>query len=386
MFLSCAEFSGDLHGSSLARALKRQSPELSLVGIGGEKLRAASVNVLMDSTHWGVIGGTEVLKIIPALYRRLGELKKIFLELKPDAVVLVDYPGFHYRVAKTAKEAGLKVFYYIPPMLWGRKGNRGAKMAKVCDLIMPIFPQEEKLYQAQGARAVFVGHPLRDETVVRKSRDEIRRDFGMGSFSPVVGLLPGSRDQEMKSLFPAMLGAAQKIRDAHPECFFPVACALPHLKPRLEEVVSSLTLKGFPVKIIEGRTHEVMKACDFLMCASGTVTLEAALLGTPLVILYKVSALTAFLAKKFVLKDVVIGLPNIVSGEVFVPELLQENMKPDRIASTVLSYLNDESKLAGMREKLAGVRDRLASGNAAENAASLILKEISRETSAPSPA
>lgn len=363
----------------LARRLKQLSPGVKLSGIGGEKLKEAHVDVLMDTSSWGVIGGTEVLKIIPVLYRRLKELKIILRDMKPDGVVLVDYPGFHVRLAKTCKELGLKVFYYVPPMLWGRKGRRGEKIAKVCDMVFPIFPEEEKLYKEQGARAVFVGHPLRDEVNVEKSVKEIREELGIQECSPVIGLLPGSRMQEVSALISPMLGAAEKIKKVFPRAGFLAACASTHVKPVLEQGAASLTQSGFPVKIIEGKTHEVMKCCDFLMCASGTATLEASLMGTPLVILYKVSRLTAFLAKKFVLREVVIGLPNIVSGKMIVPELLQENVRADRIAQTVLFYLRDGSRLSEMKENLARIPLLLGEGDAAGNAAKRILKELSLE-------
>lgn len=377
LFISCAERSGDLYGSLLARKLKELSPDLKLSGIGGEKLKEASVDVLMDTSSWGVIGGTEVLKIIPMLYKRLKELKSILQNMKPDGVVLIDYPGFHMRLAKVCKELGLKVFYYIPPMLWGRKGRRGEKLAKVCDVVFPIFPEEEKLYREQGARAVFVGHPLRDELSVEKSMQDIRSDFNVSGFSPVIGLLPGSRLQEVRALFPSMLGAAEKIKADFPDACFLAACASHFVLPALKQCASSLTDKGFPVKLIEGKTYEVMKCCDFLMCASGTATLEASLFGTPMVILYKVSKLTAFLAQKLVLREVIIGLPNIVSGNRIVPELLQDEANPDAVSRTVLSYLKDERKLTDMRENLSRIPSLLGKGGAAKNAAAFILKELS---------
>lgn len=379
LFISCAELSGDLHGSLLARKLKELSPDLKLSGIGGEKLKEASVDVLMDTSSWGVIGGTEVLKIIPMLYKRLKELKSILQNMKPDGVVLIDYPGFHMRLAKVCKELGLKVFYYIPPMLWGRKGRRGEKLAKVCDVVFPIFPEEEKLYREQGARAVFVGHPLRDELSVEKSVQDIRSDFDVSGFSPVIGLLPGSRLQEVRALFPPMLGAAEKIKAEIPDACFLTACASHYVLPALKQCASPLTEKGFPVKLIEGKTYEVMKCCDFLMCASGTATLEASLIGTPMVILYKVSKLTAYLAQKLVLREVIIGLPNIVSGKRIVPELLQVEVNPDAVSRTVLSYLKDERKLMDMRENLAKISLLLGKGGAAKNAAAFILKELSLE-------
>lgn len=358
------------------------SPQLQLAGIGGEKLKAAGVNVLMDTSLWGVIGGTEVLKIIPTLYRRLKELKRILREMKPDGVVLIDYPGFHVRLAKVCRELGLKVIYYVPPMLWGRKGKRGVKIAKVCDLVLPIFPEEEKLYKEQGARAVFVGYPLKAQAAVKEGKEELRKQFSIPEHSPVIGILPGSRLQEVHSLFAPMLGAAEKISHEFPRACFLVACASPHVLPVIERHLLSLTIRNFHVKIIEGKTHEVMKACDFLMCASGTAALEASLIGTPLIILYKVSKLTAFLAKKLVLKEVVIGLPNIVSGKMIVPELLQENVHEEKIAHTVLSYLNDERKLLEMKENLRQIPSLLGDGDAAQNAAALILKELCLETAA----
>lgn len=364
------ETSGDLHGASLARAIRTLRPDVELLGVGGGKMKAAGVRLVRGIERLDAMGmvGLAQLRAAVCTYRTLAR----FLRENPlDAVVFIDNPGLNLRLARTAKKAGHRVFYYIAPQIWAWHGSRIRLIARVVDHMIVILPFEEALYRRAGIRCDFVGHPLLDAVAPSYDRAELRKRFGVEGATRVIGLLPGSREKEVRALLPMMLEAAARLAREDAGIQFLVAQASSISAELIEELSAGTTVK---VKTLPDQPNEVMAASDLLLVASGTATLQAAVIGTPIVLVYHASWLTYWIARWLITVDC-IGLVNIVAGRRIIPELIQQDATGERLAGEARRLLHDQAAYNEMRAALRIVREQLGEPGASRRAAELILEE-----------
>ncbi|MBI4279457.1 MAG: lipid-A-disaccharide synthase [Armatimonadetes bacterium] len=363
IFIVAGEVSGDLHAAHLAREILVQAPDLHLVGVGGPHMRASGVEVLVETTDWGVIGYLEAYLRLPLFARRLALILDLIARRSPDLLLLVDFPGFNLQLARRLRR--LPIVYYIPPMAYGRRGDRAAKIAPLGMRLLTIFPFEAEAYARAGADVAFVGHPSVDLARGPEDRGAVRRALGVPEDAPAVGLLPGSRWQEIRGLLPVMLGAAARIRGALPGARY----LLPLASARFGTLVHGMVgRRGLPVTVVEGRARDVLAASDVVITASGTATLEAALLATPMIVVYRVSWLTWIVAH-WVTSLKFAALPNILADRAIVPELFRGDVNPERLAAEVLALLRDDARRQTMREALWQVTRALGEPGAIARAA-----------------
>ena len=363
------EASGDLHGAHLVREMKAADPALTFCGVGGQNLEAEGVRLIARSSEMAVVGFTEVfskLRFIAGVFFRL---RGMLRAEKPDLLILVDYPDFNLRLAAAAKDAGVPVFYYISPQVWAWRKNRVHRIRQVVDRMAVILPFEKDVYAQMGVDVDFVGHPLLDAVRRTRSRQEALGAFGLRDAWPIVALLPGSREKEVTALLPEMAGAAGILaRDFEGAQFvLPLADTV---DPGLAEAI--LRRHAVPVTVVPGQMYDAVGLADAAMVASGTATLETALLGTPLVIAYRTSPLTAAIGRR-VIRVKHIGLVNLIAGRTLAPELIQEDATAPRLAAEVKAILADPRRSDAIRRELAGIRQKLGEPGAARRAAAIAL-------------
>lgn len=368
LVIAAGEASGDLHGADLARALSALDPDIELSGMGGVRMAAAGVHLIVDAATMGMIGLVEILGRVPALWRAYRRMRSFLNQERPDLLVLIDYPDFNFWLARAARHIGVPVVYYISPQIWAWRRGRIRTLRRLIRRILVIFPFEEAIYRAAGVPVTFVGHPMLDRLQNIPGRAEARIRLGLDQQTRVVGLLPGSRRSEIRSHLPTLLGAAARVRVKTPVTFlWGVADDV-----RPEEVEELLQGSPIPVMPVRGHTYAVMRAADLLVTASGTATLEAGLLGTPMVIVYRLAWVTWWIGKLLV--DVpAIGMVNLVTGRQVAPELLQGDFTADRVAQEVLRLLEHPEGLAQARNSLEGLAARLGGTGATGRAAEAIL-------------
>jgi lipid-A-disaccharide synthase len=363
------EPSGDLHASNLVKDLKALRPDLAFFGLGGSLSAGAGVDIISDMSGLALVGVAEVVKNILAVgdvYKKL--LARIDSE-RPDLAILVDYPGFNLRLAKELKRRSIPVAYYISPQVWAWGMERIETIKKCVEKIIVFFRFEEELYKKRGIDVEFVGHPLVDTVKVMSQKTDTLERYGLSKDKVTVALLPGSRRMEVGNLLPVMLSASKIIRWARGKTQFVVA-RHPDLPEEIfAEVIRSSRLDAV---VATGDTYNVLAAADFAIVASGTATLETAMIGTPFVIVYKAHLLT-YLAYLAVSRTPFLGLVNIIAGKAVVPELLQYNAVPRKIAEAALSIMSDEAAKETMRKDLTAVAALLGSPGASLRAASAIL-------------
>jgi lipid-A-disaccharide synthase len=365
------EASGDLHGSTLARALTTLMPDLRLAGMGGARMAAAGVRLVQRADRVNVVGGTEALGRLPALWRAFQTLRRQLRDRRPGALVLIDFPEFNMRLARVARRLRVPVVYFVAPQLWAWRRGRVRAMARDVSRVLAIFPFEVGLYQEAGVPVEFVGHPLLD--VLPSLEREAARTGLAGERETLVGLLPGSRDAEVRRHLPVLLGAARRIAARRPGTRFvvPVASTIDAAAVRATVRPSEL-----PIDVRPGEAYRVMAAADLLLVASGTATLEAACYGTPMVVLYKLSAVSHRIARILVRGVSHISLPNIVAGREVVPEFIQARATSDAVAAAALRVLEDDVARAAQRAALLEVRVRLGEAGAGLRAARAVLREL----------
>lgn len=367
VFFSAGEASGDVHAAAVAAALRTLRPDCKLYGMGGEHMRRAGVEIIRDIADLGVIGVAEVLANLPRFFRLRSELVQWLREERPDVLVCVDYPGFNMRLAHAAKELGIPVVYYIAPTIWAWHRSRGYAIARDTVAVACIFPMEEAAYREMGANAEFVGHPLLDTVRPTRTPAEAAAYFGAVPQEKQLLLLPGSRRQEVHGLLPQMLRAAEELAQDYPlHCYLPRAGTIS--RAELEELLAGVSV---PVTITEDGLYNLMQICDAAIAASGTVTLEAALMRLPTVLVYRVNPLTYWLGRRLVRLSH-IGLPNIVAAKEVIPELLQGEVTAPRIAAPIRRWWEDPAAAAQVRAELAGIRERLGGPGAVRRVARLI--------------
>ncbi|MBP2639130.1 MAG: lpxB [Firmicutes bacterium] len=369
IMLSVGEASGDLHGASLAKALKALQPDISLLGMGGAGMRSAGVDIVYDIADLGVMGFVEVVRNLRKMFRLRDMLTEVMERERPDVLVVIDYPGFNMRLAAVAKRLGIPVVSYISPSVWAWGRGRAKGVAETVTKVAAIFSFEAEVYREAGADVTFVGHPLLDIVQPQWSKEEAERYFGINPEQPVVLLLPGSRRHEIDRLLPPMLEAAVKISQTIPDCqfFLPVASTISR------EIIENM-LRAYPVNVhlTDGYTYDLMNIADLALATSGTVTLEAALLQLPSVVIYKTAFLTYLIGKALVRIDN-ISLPNIVAGRRILPEFLQDAVTADNLVAAALPMLMDPAVREENRADLAEVRRLLGEPGAVKRVAELVL-------------
>ncbi|HUS59113.1 MAG TPA: lipid-A-disaccharide synthase [Planctomycetota bacterium] len=354
LLIVAGESSGDLHGAALASALLELEPHLKITALGGPLMQQAGAELLADLTAHAVVGLFEGMRNLSRIYSTYRSVIQHMKTNRPDAVVLIDYPEFNLRLARRAGKLGIPVIYYISPQVWAWRQWRVKLVQRYVDRMLVIFPFEEEFYRRHGVdRVEFVGHPLLDTLATVPDRQMARADLGLGENETVIGLLPGSRKKEFESLFPILAESARIIKEnlGRPVTFL---CAK---APSLDDSLAERYLAGtdLDIRMVSGDTYRVMRSSDLLLAASGTATVEAMVLGTPMIVVYRVSILTWILFIRL-MKVSRYAMVNIVAGDEIVPEFIQWNATPDRIAREALAMFQGD--------RLQQVSDNLARATA----------------------
>jgi lipid-A-disaccharide synthase len=367
IMIVAGEASGDMHGANLVREMLNLDPMLNFYGIGGNRLRKEGVDLLANASDMAVVGLTEVVSKLGSILKIMGMMKRSLDERRPDLVILIDYPDFNIPLAKAAKKRGIKVFYYISPQVWAWRKSRIGQIKKTVSKMAVILPFEVETYRQKGFGVNYVGHPLLDMVKLNYSKQESRKKFGLSEDEITVGILPGSRTSEVRILMPELLRAAQILKREMPDLQFVLPLADTLEETSVTEIISGFNVK---VKVVSGHTYDVISCADLALVASGTATLETALLGVPMIIVYKISLLSYFIGRLFVhVKN--IGLVNIIAGKTIVPELIQGDASGKRIAAESLSILKNGERRQKMIKELEAIRARLGEPGAARRAAQI---------------
>lgn len=366
------EASGDLHGANLVRELLNLDPNIKFFGMGGDMMKDAGVHITYHVRDMAIMGIFEVISKLPLIKKAMKDMEDLMSIIKPDAIILIDYPGFNLRLAKKAEARGIKVIYYISPQVWAWHKSRVKTIARVVDRMMVVFPFEVPIYEKAGVNVDFVGHPLMDVVPYQRDPLEARKGLGFNSSDRVIGLLPGSRKREVDSLLPEMIQAARLIskKSEGVRSVIPVANTLD-----ISYIKGFTAGSGLDIQVFSGRAYDVMAASDLILIASGTATLEAAIIGTPMIMAYKLASLTYFIGRRLV--DLEFGsLPNIIAGKGIIPELVQGNATGERMAEEALRMLGDNEYLASMKSELGKVRETLGGPGASRRAAEIVYRAV----------
>ncbi|NOR43406.1 MAG: lipid-A-disaccharide synthase [Gammaproteobacteria bacterium] len=366
------EASGDAHAARLVNELKKLDDSISFRGMGGDNLRKANVDVFIDMAELAVVGIVEVLLKYNMIKGELNKLKQNITDNPPDLLILVDYQEFNQRLAAYAKSIGIKVLFYIGPQVWAWRPKRVYKMGKIVDHMAVILPFEKKLYEDADVPVTFTGHPLTNEVLIDKTKQQARTQLNIDE-KTTLGLFPGSRSGEIKRVLPILLETAKLIKKDKPDIQFllPVANTVKDedLAP-FDHAINELS-----VITTKESFHDVIQACDVILTASGTATLEIGLLEVPMVIVYKIAALSHFILK-FLVSIKHLGLVNIIPGKEIVREFIQQNAKPEDIKKEALKLLNDKTYYDSMQHELSLIRQQLGDGDGSKNVAKLAYKMI----------
>ncbi len=389
IMIVAGEPSGDLHASHVARRLTALRPDITLFGMGGDQMEEASVTLDFHIRDSAVMGFADVITALPMFLRKQAHLKRRIRERRPDVLLLVDFAEFNMPLAKFARKHGVPVVYYIPPKAWAWRAKRAQKLAKWANLVAAIFPFEAEFYRNAGANAEFVGHPLVDFAQTSLTTQASRQHLNLkGSGletpltddenTPVIGLMPGSRRSEIQHIFPVMLRAAANIAQVYPnaEWILPLAPGISQeliVKYQQEQNQSGIQIPH--IKIVEDVTYPAMRASTLLLVTSGTATLEAACIGTPMIIVFRTASLNWHIVRSLTPLERS-GLPNLIAGRDIVPELLQTELTPSALTNLSLDFLQNPQKRETQREALQKVHAQLGTAGAAERTADLVFSMI----------
>lgn len=369
VLIIAGEASGDLYGGNLVKAIRTVDPSIFFLGVGGPSMKEAGVELLRHAEEMAVVGLPGVKRLLTIL-EAFKEVSASLIHWRPDLIILIDYPEFNLMVAGRAKRHGIPVMYYVSPQIWAWRSGRINTIRSRVDRMVVILPFEEKMYQEAGVNVSFVGHPLLDLIEAENKGEPLYRGSSEEGSPRLIGLLPGSRNSEISRLLPVMLDTATILVDMIPEIQFLVPLA-PTISR--EQVHPYLNGRDLPLTLVTDSTHEVIQACEMIIAASGTVTLEAAILGTPLVVVYKVNPLTYWLGKRLVQVNHV-ALANIIAGETVAPELLQRDVTPERIAQESFNILSDSKRQEWIKKRLQDVHQELGTPGASDKAAAIALE------------
>lgn len=372
VMLVSGESSGDQHAANLFLELKKQHPNAQGIGMGAKKMAAAGIEIYYDSSNLGVIGIVEVIKRYREIRSALKAMKQLLIEQRPDLLICVDYKEFNFKLATFAKQQGIKVLFYVSPQIWAWRPGRVVKYGKVIDMMAVIFPFEVPFYEKENVPVRYVGHPSVDKVHPQYSKEESFKLFGLTTYQPVIGLLPGSRTDEINRMLPIMLQAAEKIQHALPDVQF--------VLPQADSVSDQLLQNSFQhskvhIKAINNQFYDTVQCCDAVMTVSGTATLEIALLDIPMLVTYKLSTLT-YLFAKILVDTPFIGLPNIIAEKPIVKEFIQQDATPDKLAQEILHILADKDYAQAIHTGLKQVKITIGQGGGSENMAKLALEML----------
>lgn len=372
IMIVAGEASGDLHGAHLVRALKQQQPRLEICGVGGSHLKAEGVSLLSNSDELAVVGVFEVVKKLKTVWRVYKQLSRYLSERRPDVLILIDYPEFNLRLARVAHQLGIPIVYYISPQVWAWRSNRVKLIRRLVTKMIVIFPFEQAFYKSYGVDVKWVGHPLVESVKPSQTKDAFCQQHALNPTQPIIGLLPGSRESEVERLLPVMLEAAQRIRSQKPETQFvlPLAASLE------QSALFQVSLPLF-VRLVRQQTYDAIHAADLVVTASGTATVETAILETPMIITYIVSPLTYWLGRLFI-NVPFIGMVNLIANKQIAKELIQTQVTSEAIAQEVFTLLQQPEKLENLRQELRMVHQKLGEPGAAERAAAVILEVLKK--------
>ena len=368
LMIVAGEPSGDAHAAALVQALQKKT-QIKYFGATGPLMRAAGVETVVNSDELAIMGILEVAQVFPKFVAAFRKLKAAAIERKPDAVILVDWPEFNLRLASSLHRRGLKVIYYISPQLWAWRPRRINRIHRDVDLLLSILPFEAEWFKARGVDHVeYVGHPLAGQVRPRINRKEFCEQHDLAPDKPIVAFLPGSRRKELQRILPPMAAAIRKLKDTHPEIQPVIVVAPSRTVEETKEILSSLN----SILLVHGQTREALAAADAAAIASGTATLEGALLETPMVVVYKESAVNWHTLGRLITVPHY-GLVNLVAGTEIATELMQTDLTPDRLVQEIIKLL-DPKRNETAREEMRRVRNRLGEAGASERAADFVLK------------
>lgn len=373
IFFSVGEPSGDQHAAHLIHELKRRRPGIECVGYGGPLMESAGCKLHYPLTDLAVMGFLRVLPLIFQFLRLARDAGRYFRETPPDAVVLIDFPGFNWWIARHAKKAGVPVFYYMPPQLWAWMGWRVRRVRKFVDHVLCGLPFEQEWYAKRGVRADYVGHPFFDEAADYRLDNEFCESWSNRSMR-IIGILPGSRSHEVEHNFPHMLKIMERLHQKHPTVHFLVACYKEPQRRRCMELAAAADLV-LPINYCVGRTPEIIQTAECCLMVSGSVSLELLARGTPAVVIYNISRVLAFL-RPYTVKIPFITLPNLIAGRALYPEWVTSgNVAPalEEVGATLDGWLSDPEKLKQVRSDIAALRATAAQTGATARTAQLIL-------------
>jgi lipid-A-disaccharide synthase len=382
ILIVAGEASGDAHGARLVAEIRQVLPQAQFVGIGGEALASQGVKLLARAEDLAVVGLTEVAGRLPAVVGALREVGRVLKRRRPALTILIDFPDFNFLVARLAKWHRVPVMYYISPQVWAWRRHRVRTIARLVARMVVIFPFEEDFYRGEGVPVTFVGHPFMETLPDLPPRADLLKGWGLDPARLTLALLPGSRGSEIERHLPTLLAAAKLIGQAVPEVQFLLPLASTAPREMVEETVKSI-LGGGPgdeaavpfLKIIPGQAYAALAAAHLAVVASGTVTVEAALAGTPSIIVYRLAPVTYKVAKLLIRVEH-IGMANLLAGEGLYPELIQADLTPERLAKEVLEWLREPQRLEHVRQGLARVVERLGPPGASERAARVAVELI----------
>jgi len=385
IMISCGEPSGDLYAGALAAEMLRREPGAAIFGLGSQRFAASGARLVADFQGLSVTGLTEALRVLPRSLAVLRRLVAAARAERPNVFVAIDFPDFNFRLMTALARLDIPIVYYISPQLWAWRAGRMATMKRLVDRVLVIFPFEEPLYRREGVPVEFVGHPLVDLTHVDEPRASLLGGYGLVANAPTVALLPGSRINELRRIVPGMAASLPLIRARVPNVQFVVAAA-PNLPDALFEPLIDAAPGGAPGRpiIIRNRTDDVLAACDVVIPASGTATVQAALHERPMVVVYRLSPLTYTIGKPFVRVDTY-AMANLVAGSRIVPELIQSDFTPARVAEEAVRFLTDRDLYERTRFALRAVREKLGGPGASGRAAEAVLAVARARSSNPSP-
>lgn len=365
--LVAGEASGDILGSGLMRAIKARHPEVEFIGVGGPLMEAEGMVSHFPMERLSVMGLVEVLGRLRELLAKRKDLVQTLIDQKPDVFIGIDAPDFTLNIELQLRRAGIKTVHYVSPSVWAWRQKRVLKIREGCDLMLTLLPFEARFYEEKGVPVKFVGHPLADTIPLQADRAAARAELGFDA-APVVALMPGSRGGEVGRLGSLFFDAAEKLLASRPEIRFVLPCASPQRREQIEQMLAG---RNLPVLLLDGRSHVALAACNAVLIASGTATLEALLYKRPMVVAYRMAPITFWILKRLV-KSPYVSLPNLLAQRMLVPELLQDNASAEALAQHVLPLLDDaEVQTAGFDEIHRTLR-RDASNQAAEAVLSLI--------------
>ena len=376
ILIVAGETSGDLHGAHLVKAALSLDPKLRFYGVGGEHLRSTGTEVIFDSSEVAVVGIVEVFSKLRYIFRAFRWLKRSLHSDKPALAILIDFPDFNLRLAKEANKRGIPVFYYISPQVWAWRAGRVKKIAKLIPKLVVILPFEVPFYRQRGIDCEFVGHPLIDIVKPHLSKEEALEIFRLDKDKRTIGLLPGSRREEVQKLLPVLLKSARLLSRDFPSLQFilPLAPAINRFE--IEEYIGRFNVD---IRVVEHYIYDVLNICDLIVTASGTATLEAAIMNTPMIIVYKVSFLS-YLVGRLLVKVKNIGLVNLIAEKRIVPELIQGEASPVNIFNETSKMLKNPRLLSTIKGELEKVKQKLGNPGASQRAAQILYRFIHQGT------